>query len=279
MKKAKGTIKCAAEDFIVEEIAQNGTVLELGKVFFPEELGMQESEEGKFTTFVMQKRNWNTAQALKTIARRFSRGIKSTSFAGTKDRTAVSTQLCSIFGVSPEELSSAKIKDITINGAWRSDKKVEMGSLYGNRFTVIVRDASDTELIKNAADSLHGLFPNYFGEQRFGSRGNNVLIGIDILKGDLESATMRFLTDTINERREDSIAARKRLSEELDFAAALEYFPSHLKYERLVIEHLSMMPTDYAGAMRRLPRSITLMLIHSVDAYIFNQELDERIRS
>jgi len=277
--KARGSIKGSAEDFVVEEITENGTVLEAGRSFTAKELGFGVQPEGRFTAFVLQKRDWNTAQALKTVARRFSRGIKSTGFAGTKDRTSVSTQLCSIFGVTPEQVLSTRIKDISINGAWRSGSKVEMGALLGNRFTVTVRDINDIGLLKGRAERLNGIFPNYFGEQRFGYRNNNVEIGVDMMRGDLESAAMRFLTDSTNEQNAGAVGARKRLLEERDFASALRYCPRFLKYESLVLEHLSRSPSDFGGALRMLPRSLTLMFLHSVDAYIFNRELDDRISS
>ena len=107
----------------------------------------------------MQKTNWNTLQALKTVARKFRRGVKSAGFAGTKDRTSVSTQLCSIFGAKPDELSRVHIKDITINGAWQGDNKIEMGDLVGNRFGISVREPSNWEGLDAIDLELGGLFP------------------------------------------------------------------------------------------------------------------------
>ncbi len=227
----------------------------------------------------MQKTNWNTSQALKTIAKRFRRGVKSTAFAGTKDRTAVSTQLCSIFGVKPEELQGIHIKDISINGAWIGSEKVKMGELLGNRFIVAVRDLSSLGEIDSIMAELNGVFPNYYGEQRFGYRKTNFDIGLSMLKGDFKAAALNFLTETQNETMDDARIARQRLADELDFRAALDYFPKYLKYERSMIEYLSKYPANYANAIRKLPRSISLMFIHAVEAQIFNWELDERIKS
>jgi TruD family tRNA pseudouridine synthase len=89
---------------------------------------------------------------------------------------------------------------------------------------------------------------------------------------------MRFLTDTKNEIKEESVQARKRLAEERDFKAALVYFPGYLKYERSVIEYLSRFEGNYANALRKLPRSLSLMFVHSVESSIFNTELENRIR-
>ncbi|MGD0510494.1 MAG: tRNA pseudouridine(13) synthase TruD [Candidatus Micrarchaeaceae archaeon] len=274
--RASGTIKGAAEDFKVEEITQQGHVLEIGKKYTHDELGI-EQKEGKFAVFVMQKTNWNTIQALKAVARRFRRGVKSTGFAGTKDRTSVSTQLCSIFGVKPEELSQFHMKDISINGAWSGGSKVEMGSLIGNRFGISVKDPSNFDGLQSIESELGGVFPNYFGEQRFGYRNINVEVGTDILKGDFKGAALRFLTDTQNETNEDANAARNRLAEEMDFSQAMQYFPGYLKYERSMIEYLAKYPNNYANSIRKLPRAISLMFIHSVEARIFNKVLEERI--
>ncbi len=275
-RRAKGVIKASAEDFKVEEITSKGFVLETGKAYSPEMLGLK-SEEGKFSIFVMQKKDWNTSQALKAIARKFRRGVKSTSFAGTKDRTSISTQLCSIFGVGAEQLSRMHIKDITINGAWSGNNKIEMGDLLGNRFCISVRELSDYDGLDSIISELDGVFPNYFGEQRFGNRNTNLAVGTDMLKGDFRSAALRFLTEAQNETNVDARAARERLAKEMDFKEALKYFPEYLKYERSVIEYLAQFPDNYANAIRKLPRSISLMFVHSVEAHIFNRVLEERI--
>jgi tRNA pseudouridine13 synthase len=277
-ERAHGTIKASAEDFIVEEITEGGIPLKLDTDYTPSMLGLQEEPEGKFASFVLQKTNWNTVQALKLVSSKLGRGVRSVGFAGTKDRTAKSTQLCSIFGVDPQALMRVHAKDIKINGAWRSGKKVELGELSGNRFEIVVRDIDRPEIISDLEQSLNQRFPNYFGGQRFGSRNNNPDVGADILKGDFKGAVMHFLTDTNNENNEEATEARKRLTEEQDFKAALEYFPQYLKYERSVIEYLSRFENNYANAIRRLPRSISLMFVHSVEDMIFNKEAEKMIK-
>ncbi len=273
----EGSIKGEPEDFVVMEITQNGTCLETGRAYTPADLSMLEDGEGRFVTFVLQKRDWNTSQALMTIAKRLHRGIKSAGYAGTKDRTAVSTQLCSMFGVKTEQFAGLHLKDISVNGAWQSKTGVELGDLLGNRFVIRVSDARGEESIDGILEELNGVFPNYFGEQRFGIRGNNAAIGVDILRGDFRGAVSKFLEDTTNETSADAQEARKRLAEEQDYANALEYFPRYLKYERMMLQSLASEPTDPAKAIRRLPRSLTLMFVHAVDAYIFNKEVEARV--
>lgn len=275
--KLKGTIKAEPNDFIVEEITDNGTILELDKKYSNGDLGINASEAGDFSVFVMQKSNWNTIQALRALTKKLKKGVRSAGFAGTKDKVSASTQLCSIFGATPEQLQSVHVKDITINGAWRSDSGVEIGQLLGNKFTINVRDISGKTDIDQINEELGGMFPNYFGDQRFGFRDNNVKIGLAILQGDFKSAVMEFLTGSDNERQQDAIDARKALSDTQDFKEALKAFPIYLKYERIVLEYLSKYQTNYANAIRALPRQLSLMFIHAVESQIFNEELEHRI--
>ena len=276
--QATGSIKNSAEDFRVEEITETGVTLLVDKIYTKEEIGGKDAEENKkFTRFVMQKKNWNTASALREITNRVGRGIKSAGFAGSKDRTAVSTQLCSIFGVRPEQLSSLRIKDIAINGAWEDSDKVQLGDLLGNRFVITVKDVKNAERIGDVERELGGLFPNYYGSQRFGIRDNNFDVGLAIMKGDFEKAAMSFLTAASGETNQEANDARARLAKEGDFSDAMDYFPKYLKYERLLLEYLSRYPTDFANAIRRMPRAITLMFVHSVESRIFNMEIERRI--
>ncbi|MCL4380876.1 MAG: tRNA pseudouridine(13) synthase TruD [Candidatus Marsarchaeota archaeon] len=283
-KPVRGAIKFSAEDFIVEEITNNGTVLERDRRFNEPPFIESDSGGGKnakshsFALFIMQKKNWNTIQALTAIARKFGRSFKSAGFAGTKDRASISTQLCTMFEADPEKLLELQIKDIQINGAWRVNRKIELGDLLGNKFGARIRNAKINSSIKESLENLKGVFPNYFGEQRFGNRSNNYFIGIDILKGDFEAAAMRFLTDTQNELNKEAVEARTRLLNERDFDSALGYFPKYLKYERLVLHHLSRLPNDYAGALRKLPRSLSLLFMHSIDSFIFNKELEVYVK-
>ncbi len=280
--RARGSIKAEPEDFVVEEISGSGVVLEAGKRYGDESakgIDANFSEEGKFAVFVMQKRNWNTMQALREIARACNRGTKAIGFAGTKDRIALTTQLCSVFGAEPAAISGLHIKDISINGAWKSSSGIKLGDLLGNRFTISVRGIENYESIGEINDELGGKFPNYYGPQRFGTRSNNVEIGLHILNEDFKSAAMEYLTGTSGEIEKEGIEARTRLSKEWDFSDALDYFPRRMKYERLMLSKLARSHDDYAGALRSLPRQMLLMFVHAVESYIFNKALEERVNA
>ncbi len=277
----EGTFEKNPDTFVVKEIAENGTMMQQDRRYSAEELGLAENHDGKFAVFVLQKRNWNTIQALEAVSRKAGHGIKAIGYAGIKDRRALTVQLASIFGASPEGIAGMKLRDLSINGAWPSETGVEAGSLLGNAFDVTIA-TSDTDA-KEKADSIYaeldGLIPNYFDRQRFGSRLNNAVIGLHIMKGDFHSAVMEFLTSCKNETNSSAIEARKRLAEEQDFEKAMGYFPSYLKYERRLIAYLSKYKDNFANAIRKMPRGISIMFVNAVEDVIFNAIAEDRVKS
>jgi tRNA pseudouridine13 synthase len=269
-----GIMKSCPEDFLVEEITNMGEILEIDKTF------EKQGEEGDFTYFVMQKRNWNTLQALKAIGRKLHCGLKRFGYAGVKDRNAVTTQLASAFKTDPAALRNLHVKDIKINAAWKAKEKLRIGDLLGNRFRITLREtaADSDEKVKEIYADLRGLAPNYFGEQRFGSmRKNTHLVGKAIVSGNFREAVVGYLTYVDEGERAEAKEARKQLAAEGDFKRALEYFPQYLLYERTLLEYLSSCQTDYVNALRKLPRGLSLMFVHAYQSHMFNKALSRRI--
>ncbi len=268
-----GRIKTKPEDFIVEEIGTNGIVFEVDK-------GIRCTDgTGNYTHFILQKQDWTTEGAIRRIAKELRISPRRFNYAGNKDKNSISTQIVSVFKVDAAELLSLNLKDIRINGAWVAKDKVHLGELLGNRFTIKVIDTKDSERVTDIYSEIDGRFPNYFGEQRFGSnRKNTHIIGEYLLRGRADKAVLTFLCDSEGEENEEARAARKSLQETLNFSTALKNFPSYLKLERSMLDYLSKNQNDYVGALRRLPRATLLMFIHAFQSYIFNRLLSDRIR-
>ncbi len=272
-------------EFIVEEILPDGTVLEVGKSYGPGkdvELGKPEDqalERDYFTHFVLQKTDWNTMQALDALA--FQMHVKPGrfNFAGTKDKRAVTVQRCSAFAMTPERILPAKIKDLVILGAWKATDKVKLGHLAGNRFTITLTEANCGQQVtaaklKERAETLDFRIKNFFGRQRFGSlRGNTAKVGEKMLAGDFEAAVWEYVAGEGPEP-ENFAQARAQLRQEKDFAAAVGYFPGPLKYEKTLLRHLTDHPSDFVGALRKLPSNLQLMLVHAYQSQLFNEYIE-----
>lgn len=265
-----GRIKVYPEDFIVREVVGNGKVLNLDEKVSPEMLGMEEKPDGRFAAFVLQKYNWDTINALRTISKRLGRGKKSISYFGVKDKASLSVQIAAIYGVEPSALEGMRIKDIKINGAWKSDE-ILMGGNLGNSFSVVVKDCAGGGTERIAAE-LGGRMLNYFDRQRFGNRLNNAIVGLRIMNSDFKGAVIEFLCGG-KDIDSGAAEARARLAGEMDFAKALEYFPRYLRNERAVIEYMARYG-NYANALRKIHRGISLMFIHAVEALVFNYSLE-----
>jgi len=273
-----GELKVSPESFIVEELAEGAGLLELDKkVEGKEDAG----GEGSFTHFVLQKKGWGTLDALRAIGKALGCGIRRFSYAGMKDRRALTTQLAGVFKIEPERVLGVRLPGISINGAWKAGDKVRMGSLKGNRFAIVLEGMEEgaEEKVASILADVGSRVPNYFGEQRFGIRGNNQVVGEHMVRGNLKGAVMEYLTGVGQSERVEAQGARKRLAEEKDVKAALGYFPKHLKYERTLLAQLEKNPQDYAGALRRFPRGLSLLFVHAIQSHLFNHVLNERIKS
>lgn len=269
-----------ANEFLVEEITLGGKIVELDKPF------SYENKDGEFIHIAIQKTNWTTADAIKQIAKKIRAGSQRFNWAGTKDRNATTTQLISCFGKSAlEPLKNLDVKDIKILGIWTANKKIKLGDLKGNRFTITLTKTNcqvpeiNPEKIEEKIKELNYFTPNYFGAQRFGIRNNSHKVGEHILKGNVEAAIWEILVGSPEaETNEIAKLARSKLNEHKNFAQAYEEFPRHLHLERDLLSHLKNHPNDFIGAFRKLQRQSLLIFVHAFQSAIFNELLQRRIK-
>ncbi|MFH1403832.1 MAG: tRNA pseudouridine(13) synthase TruD [Candidatus Altiarchaeota archaeon] len=268
-----GIIKQDAGDFIVEEIDAGGRIIPV-EGDFP-----GDNVPGEYTVFTLVKKNWDTVRAIKEISRRVGVSQRRLGFAGTKDKKAVTTQRVSIYKTSIEKLRDVSIKDVTLKDFGYADDSIGLGDLTGNTFTVTIRminpEVGDPAgRINGVYGECGGVFPNYYGIQRFGSvRPITHLVGREIIKGDLKSAVMTYLTMVFEGESAEKKNVRGRLAESEDFKAALVEYPKDLGYEKILLNHLVEKPGDYAGAIRRMPKSLQMMFVHAYQSYVFNKAL------
>jgi len=276
-------IKCEfkrfPEDFIVEEIDNHGkkrtinyTLIEKIKDFFPKK---QKSKKEKYINFTLIKKNYTTQRALEEISKRLNVSQTRFDYAGTKDKIAITSQSISAFKVNLSDLKKIKIKDILMKNFSFSRKRLKLGDLKGNCFKIRLRESNaKKEVMKKFKEEIKKGLPNYFGPQRFGiQRKTNYLVGRAMITDNYKKAIKIFLTQTGDEQKEVT-NARKKLKKDWGrkgFERALEEFPKYLNLERNVLKHLCRKQEDYLGAMKRIPRKLRLMFVHSVQSYLFNK--------
>ena len=268
------------EDFKVQEIEEDGTVLKLEREEKKETLG----EKKDYLLFTLVKRGISTPEAIKSIARTLHISFKRIAYNGNKDKRALTSQRISIFKLDAEKLNldSERLycRDVTY-----SNESCKIGKLYGNHFTVLVKefDASGKDLDEIMQDIKKGV-PNFYGPQRFGSASLNIETSKSILIGDFKSA---FYTLALKDRNESEINREKRAALKSVFSDYLENgtinkeeaekvlssLPYFMYFEKESLSYLMQHKNDYAGAIRLLPKYLRLMVLQSFQYYVFNKTL------
>lgn len=167
--------------------------------FIVEELPLYEpSRTGTHTYFAIRKRNLSTMEAINRIARELQVHTRDIGYAGLKDKNAITTQVLSVEGVTPEQVLRIKQPNIEVLWAERHAHKLRVGHLRGNRFELTLRDMPHDRLtqIKTSIDRLatEGV-PNRFGVQRFGNKNDSHRIGKALVKEDWEALKRYILTN------------------------------------------------------------------------------------
>src|SRR6267143_2584010 len=264
-----GRIKASAEDFVVDEVSMD----------------LPRSEDGRYTAARIRTRNWETNRLVRELARHLHISRKRITFAGTKDRRAVTTQLFEFDGL-PELLEGLRLKDVEVLDTFRTDKKLEIGDLLGNRFRVVVREIPFPKVeIEARAEAIArdlrmaGGFPNFFGIQRFGSvRPITHVVGRHLVRGEIKDAVRAYVAHPIEGEDPQSFAVREDLESTRDYAAALRGFPKEWGFEKAILNRLATHPEDFAGALQQLPLNLMILFVHGYQSYLFNRILSERMQ-
>lgn len=144
------------------------------KVF--ELLPFEPTGEGEHFTLKVRKTGANTVFVAKELARFFNVRPQAVTYAGLKDRFAVTEQTFSVHlpGKGEPDLSTLDIEGVEVLSSARHNKKLKTGALIGNRFELTLRNVSDAQALANRFENIKQGVPNYFGEQRFGIDGGNI---------------------------------------------------------------------------------------------------------
>ena len=194
MPPVKGVMRSRPEDFFVDEV-----------------LGFEPDGDGEHVLLQIEKRNTNTQWLAEQLARFAGIPKRDVSYAGMKDRNAVTRQWFSLglAGAKEPEWDKLGIENIHVLRHARHRRKLRRGSLQGNHFKLIVRDLQGdlASLAVQLQQVAQQGVPNYFGEQRFGHEGSN-----------LHHAEAMFQGKRIKDRHKRSLylsAARSFLFNEL----------------------------------------------------------------
>ncbi|WP_276257950.1 tRNA pseudouridine(13) synthase TruD [Haloglomus litoreum] len=284
-----GELRFAEEDFVVRERER-----------FNVDLHPIDADTGAYPHLVFRAtlRGWDTNDFASALSNKLGMSRERVSWAGTKDKRAVTTQL---FSVRYEDETLPALDDAEVEVLGRAGRPVLFGDLAGNAFEIRVRNADRPENAAAITESLRRFaagggdedvsaddpagVPNYFGHQRFGSyRPVTHRAGLAVVREDWADAVMTYITQTAPEEPADTREAREFVAETRDWSAALERLPGKLRYERAMLHTLAERvgegePTDedWRAALESLPSNLQTMLVNAAQSYAFNLMLSERL--
>nr|MBV6629647.1 tRNA pseudouridine(13) synthase TruD [Oceanococcus sp. HetDA_MAG_MS8] len=165
-----GLLRASPEDFVVVE-----------------DLGFAPNGEGEHVFVRLRKRGINSDWLAGRLAEFAGVPRNAVSYAGMKDRHAVTTQTFSVQipGAEGPDWSQFPEEGVEVLDVSRNLRKLRRGALAGNAFVITLRevqgDAAAAETCLQAI-AQQGV-PNYFGEQRFGREGKNTQRALDFFAG------------------------------------------------------------------------------------------------
>mgnify|MGYP001821176061 CR=1 FL=1 len=156
----RGRFRTVPEDFQVDE-----------------RLEVPEHATGAHWWLRIRKTSLNTKDVVRALAELSSARVRQIGYAGLKDRHAITTQWFSLplENLDPESITERLPPGMELLEWRRARHAIRRGGLKANRFVIRLREVSgDIPGLQSARERLAGGIPNYFGEQRFGRRGENL---------------------------------------------------------------------------------------------------------
>jgi len=232
------------------------------------------------------------------------------SFAGNKDKRAVTVSWFSAYKVRAERLAQLNqgeggLRGCHVGNFCYRDTGLGLGDLCGNEFVITLRECISSDASKSLEEVVGTAiqrvretgFINYFGLQRFGSHGVGTWeVGVEMLRGNWRGAVGKILSyDAAILEKDDNLVSTEEKSRAqachiflttYDFQKAQELIPRRSNAERAILtsfrdrgieanEHGGRL--DYMAALQAVPRKMRTIYLHAFQSFVWNYVVTERI--
>ena len=285
-----------------------------------------DADRGSYPELVVRAtlRDWDTNDFARRVSDALAISRERVSWAGTKDKRAVTTQLFTLRGVDPDDLPTVRGAEIEAVG--RAGRGISFGDLAGNAFEIrvagTVSDAAarvaavttelaafggepsepaGTETGDAVVDGATVGVPNYFGQQRFGSRRPVThRVGLAAVRGDPREAVRLYAGNPADTEPADTQAGRTRVDAAFgvgadggrgagdgDWSACIDALPRTLRFERSMLHRLAddeVSPDapadddDWWRALAAVPSNLQRLFVNAAQSFLFNRIVSERLR-
>ncbi len=227
--------------------------------------------EGEHLILHIRKKEMTTWEMLDVISNHVGVRRRDMGYAGLKDKHAMTLQYVSMMAIHEEKLKSFNHEKIKILSTIRHNNKIRVGHLKGNRFKIRLKKVLGVQ--KEKLDSTlkwikaNGV-PNYFGNQRFGTGGNNWIDGKKLLEGKIkmrDKKTKEFLMGSYQ-----SYLFNNWLSKRMELNLLLE------KFTQTEVEQIMKLPKGSLKGTKEQPNFFKLVegdvMMHYPYGRLFNVE-------
>ncbi|XP_064795323.1 pseudouridylate synthase PUS7L [Oncorhynchus masou masou] len=252
-------------------------------------------EEEVYTAFTLRKENLETLEAISYMAAVLGLLPSDFTYAGIKDKRAVTYQSMVVKKISPQRLrekaSEFEKRGVVLSSVRSVSEPLHLGRLQGNHFDLVVRDLRPHQghgtlmeldsLVQEAVENVKVKgFVNYYGPQRFGT-GQSVQsdrVGLALLKEEMVAAVRLFFTP---EEGDDPQSVAKRHFLQTDNAKeALSLMPMSKARERMMLRALHRYGTGPEGCTRAwlsLPHGMRVFYPHAYCSRVWNEAAAHRL--
>jgi tRNA pseudouridine13 synthase len=172
-----GRVRVRDEDFEVEEVPS-----------------YEPSGSGDHLYLWVEKRGMAPEFFARTIAQRLGTHPGNIGTAGLKDRHAITRQWVSVPKECEPNVGKLDGGGIRVLKTGLHTNKLKPGHLRGNRFRILISDASRDANVDAILDRIRARgLPNFYGPQRFGRDGSTIDLGLQCLAGKAPRRIRPFL--------------------------------------------------------------------------------------
>ncbi|KAL6473582.1 hypothetical protein MHYP_G00171430 [Metynnis hypsauchen] len=260
-----------------------------------------EEQVETYTGFTLKKENLETLEAISYMAAVLGVLPSDFSYAGIKDKRAITYQSMVVKKISAESLSCGRLQEkaseferrgMQLSNIHPVSEPLRLGRLQGNHFDLVIRDlkphgkcsSSDLEvLVKEAVENVKARgFVNYYGPQRFGNSQTVQAdqVGLALLKEDMVTAVRLFLSPDESEDLQNK--AKRHFLHTGNAKESLLLMPAYKARERLMLRALHRYGSGQEGCERAwlsLPHGMRVFYLHAYCSRLWNEAASYRLNT